>query len=91
MFLKENYRVIGSKCEIERWFSGFFSDLFGKATKSLIHIDWSLILGAPALDFSKLVHEFTLKEIKEAIFLFDGFNSRDLMDSCSHPSRGSGM
>lgn len=48
----------------------FFENLFGKAVKLITNIDWSLILDNPPIDLSKLIGEFSVEEIKQAVFFF---------------------
>lgn len=53
-------------------FHEFFTNIFDKSFKPVINMDWSLILGDESVDLLKLIRDFALDEIKNAIFLFDG-------------------
>lgn len=55
MSLINSKRKIDSKVQIAKRFDDCFLDLFGKASESMIKIDWQSIVGKECLDLSNLV------------------------------------
>lgn len=59
-------------------FYEFFLNLFGKRSKTVISMNWSLILGEESIELSDLIRDFTLDEIKHTMFSFKGNKAPDL-------------
>lgn len=64
--------MLSSLGKIAKGFHEFFLNILGKIAKPVINIDWNLILGESSTNLSNLIRYFTLEEIKQSMFSFEG-------------------